>query len=185
MVIPVQEIEAIVEHSGTRPLTETEQATLKAAVDTLARLTAELETKETTLARLRRILFGAPTERTANVLGEGEKDETPPADTPTRPSAEGGDEQAAGQASADTTSPEPGGAEPRKKRPGHGRNGAANYPRAQHLAVPQATLRHGDLFMTLIHTAELHHTEPFHYLVSLLRHSAKVCLLYTSPSPRD
>ncbi|WP_186409102.1 hypothetical protein, partial [Candidatus Accumulibacter aalborgensis] len=71
MVIPVQEIEAIVEHSGTRPLTETEQATLKAAVDTLARLTAELETKETTLARLRRILFGAPTERTANVLGEG------------------------------------------------------------------------------------------------------------------
>ena len=30
--------------------------------------------------------------------------------------------------------------------------------------------------MTLIHTTELHHTEPFHYLVSLLRHSAKVAL---------
>ncbi|HRF73880.1 IS66 family transposase [Candidatus Accumulibacter contiguus] len=144
MVIPVQEIEAIVEHSGTRPLTETEQATLKAAVDTLARLTAELETKETTLARLRRILFGAPTERTAHVLGEGKKGETPPADTPTRPSAEGGDEQAAGQAPSDTTSPESGVAEPKKKRPGHGRNGAADYPRAPHIAVPHATLRHGD-----------------------------------------
>lgn len=36
--------------------------------------------------------------------------------------------------------------------------------------------RVGDLFMTLIHTTELHHTEPFHYLVSLLRHSAKVAL---------
>jgi hypothetical protein len=36
--------------------------------------------------------------------------------------------------------------------------------------------RVGDLFMTLIHTAELHKIEPFHYLVSLLRHSAKVAL---------
>lgn len=36
--------------------------------------------------------------------------------------------------------------------------------------------RVGDLFMTLIHTAELHKIEPFHYLVSLLRHAAKVAL---------
>ena len=50
MAVPVQEIEAIVANSGARPLTEAEQATLKAAVDTLARITAELETKETTLA---------------------------------------------------------------------------------------------------------------------------------------
>jgi transposase len=144
MAIPVQEIEAIVEQSGARPLTEAEQATLKAAVETLARITAELETKETTLARLRRILFGAPTESTANVLGEAEKGDTPPADTPTRPSAEGGDEKAAGQATSDTTFPEPGVAAPKKKRPGHGRNGAADYPRAPHIAVPHATLRHGD-----------------------------------------
>ena len=144
LVVPVQEIEAIVEQSGARPLTEGEQATLKAAVDTLARITAELETKETTLARLRRILFGAPSERTANVLGEGKEGETPPADTPTDPSAAGGDEKAAGQATSDATSPESGVAEPRKKRPGHGRNGAAAYPRASHIAVPHATLRHGD-----------------------------------------
>ncbi len=36
--------------------------------------------------------------------------------------------------------------------------------------------RVGDLFMTLIHTAELHQIEPFHYLVSLLRHSTKGAL---------
>jgi transposase len=45
--------------------------------------------------------------------------------------------------------------------------------------VPLWTLngaRVGDLFMTLIHTAELHKIEPFHYLVSLLRHAAKVAL---------
>jgi len=64
-------------------------------VATLARITAKLETKETTLARLRRILFGAPSERTAEVLGAGKEDERPSADTPTDPSAEGGDESAA------------------------------------------------------------------------------------------
>jgi transposase len=40
--------------------------------------------------------------------------------------------------------------------------------------------RVGDLFMTPIHMAELQKTEPFHYLVSLLRHSAKVAL---DPAP--
>ena len=34
----------------------------------------------------------------------------------------------------------------------------------------------GDLFMSLIHTAELHHVEPFDYLVALLRHEAAVTL---------
>ncbi len=144
MAVPVQEIEAIVENSGARPLTEAEQATLKAAVATLARITAELETKETTLARLRRILFGAPSERTAEVLGAGKEDERLSADTPTDPSAEGGDEIAADQAPGYARSPEPAGAEPKKKRPGHGCNGAADYPRAPRIAVPHATLRHGD-----------------------------------------
>jgi hypothetical protein len=36
--------------------------------------------------------------------------------------------------------------------------------------------RVGDLFMSLIHTAELHQIEPFHYLVALLRHNAAVVL---------
>lgn len=34
----------------------------------------------------------------------------------------------------------------------------------------------GDLFMSLIHTAELHQVEPFDYLVALLRHEAAVAL---------
>jgi hypothetical protein len=34
----------------------------------------------------------------------------------------------------------------------------------------------GDLFMSLIHTAELHQVEPFNYLVALLRHAATVAL---------
>jgi hypothetical protein len=34
----------------------------------------------------------------------------------------------------------------------------------------------GDLFMSLIHTAELHQVEPFDYLVALLRHAGAVAL---------
>jgi hypothetical protein len=51
-------------------LPEAEHATLKAAVETLARVTAELESTQTTLARVQRIVFGSPTETTAAVLGE-------------------------------------------------------------------------------------------------------------------
>ena len=36
--------------------------------------------------------------------------------------------------------------------------------------------RVGDLFMSLIHTAELHQIEPFDYLVTLQRHVATVAL---------
>ena len=35
----------------------------------------------------------------------------------------------------------------------------------------------GNLFMSLIHTAELQHREPFDYLVTLLRHEAAVAPL--------
>ena len=34
--------------------------------------------------------------------------------------------------------------------------------------------RVGDIFMSLIHTAELNHVAPFEYLVSLLRHADAV-----------
>ena len=51
-------------------LSETDYATLKAAVDTLAFLTQELEAKGTTIERLRKWLFGASTEKTRDVTGE-------------------------------------------------------------------------------------------------------------------
>ncbi len=40
-------------------------------MDTLVFLTAELQTKQTSLDRLRRLLFGAPTEKTRTILGPG------------------------------------------------------------------------------------------------------------------
>jgi transposase len=124
--VPIERLNAIVERARTEPLPAHEHATLKAAVDTLARLTEELETKTTTLERVRHLIFGPSTETTDKVLGKD------PADT-TEPST-------AGEASAATD-----GDAPRKPpRPGHGRNGAEDYPRAPRIMVPHATLQHGD-----------------------------------------
>jgi transposase len=90
--------------------------TLKAAVDTLAFLTQELEAKGTTIDRLRRMLFGAKTEKTSHVVGD----------------AASGAGAPAGEAKA------------KPKPPGHGRNGAAAYVGAEQVKVPHASLHTGD-----------------------------------------
>jgi transposase len=133
--IPIQELNAIVERTRSEALPEAEHATLKAAVETLARLTAELESTQTTLARVQRILFGSPTETTAAVLGEETTTESP-----TATAGEAGPDTPDSAAPKSDTPPRP----EKKKRPGHGRNGADDYPRAPRIAVAHATLKHGD-----------------------------------------
>jgi transposase len=132
VAVPIEKLQAIVERTRTEVLTEAEHATLKAAVDTLARLTEELETKTTTLERVRRLIFGPRTETTDKILGKAQEDQTKDA-TAATPSS-GGEAAAA-----------PDGDAPRKPpRQGHGRNGADDYPRAARIAVAHATLQHGD-----------------------------------------
>jgi hypothetical protein len=115
-VSPV-ELAAIVERTRDGALGAEDFAKLKAAIDTLAFLQAELQAKGTSIARLRQLLFGAPTEKTGAVLKEaGNK---PP----------GGPE--AGQ-------------QEKAKRPGQGRNGAAAYTGAARQKVAHATLQGGE-----------------------------------------
>ena len=121
--VPIAQLDAIVERTRTAPLPAHEHATLKAAVDTLARLTEELETTTTTLERVRRLIFGPRTETTDSVLGQGQ----PAPDDPAAPPTDG-----------EATPPTP-----KKKRPGHGRRGADQYPRAPRIPVTHATLKHG------------------------------------------
>ena len=100
--------------------------------------------KETSLKRLRKILFGSQTETTENVLGglEGDGEEE------TAESPRGGEEAGADQATVgDDGREEP--EEEReetteKKRKGHGRAGAKDYTGAERIEVPHPTLRHGD-----------------------------------------
>ena len=99
-----------------------DHAKLKAALDTLAFLTAELQTKQTSLDRLRRLLFGATTEKTRALVGPGAAPGAPGSSG--RASVEGG----------------PAAAPP----PGHGRTGAAAYTGADTVKVPHPARRRGD-----------------------------------------
>lgn len=122
----LEELTAIVERAKSS-LTEEEHAVLKAAVETLAFLTQELEAKGTTIERLRRLIFGASTEKTSQVLGEEPGSEGAGAADDDRPG--GGKSGAAGE---------------KPKRRGHGRHGAAAYRGATKVKVPHASLGRGD-----------------------------------------
>jgi transposase len=112
------ELAAIVERAK-RALSVADHAKLKAAMDTLAFVTAELQTKQTSLDRLRRLLFGATTEKTRVLLGP---DAAPGAPGP-------------------GTSPSPVADPP---RPGHGRTAAAAYTGADTVKIPHPALRRAD-----------------------------------------
>ena len=67
--ISMEELEDILERAKTGPLTEEECAKLHKAFETLMYVTDLVGDKDTTIARLRKILFGASTEKIRNVLG--------------------------------------------------------------------------------------------------------------------
>jgi transposase len=130
--VPMEELAGIVERTKGA-LSAEEHTKLKTAMDTLASamdliafLTSELQTKRTSLERLRHMLFGVKTEKTAEVLGEGQ---TPgPADAAQTDKADSGEGQPA----------------PRPRPEGHGRNGAAAYTGAQKVQVSHPSLHTGD-----------------------------------------
>jgi hypothetical protein len=105
-------------------LSPDDHAKLKAAMDTLAFVTAELATKQTSLDRLRRLLFGAKTEQTRTLVGPG-----------AAPGAPGPGASPNAEAGAPAAGP---------PRPGHGRTGAAAYTGADIVKIAHPSLRRGD-----------------------------------------
>jgi transposase len=124
--LSVEEIAAIVERTQTAALSVQDHAKLKAAIDTLALVTAQLQTKDASIERLRKMIFGASTESTRNVLGGNPNDNG---------AAAGRD------AAARPMSQRP---EAKPKAPGHGRNGAAAYTGADQVTVVHPDLHSGE-----------------------------------------
>ncbi len=108
-------------------LSEEKHGLLKDAIDTLATVTSELEQKGVSIWRLRKLLFGATTETTSRVLGDG------PGGGP------GGEDR---QDDGDTGDADKSNGE--KKRKGHGRNPASAYTGAEQVEVPHPSLSGGD-----------------------------------------
>jgi len=130
--VSLEALEAIVERTKAA-LSEEEYGTLKSAVDTLAFLTQELEKKGVSIKRLRKLIFGASTEKTSQVVGETAGDTANEADDV---SPEGGAD-ATDEAAQDKPKSKP-------KRKGHGRNGAADYRGAEKVKVVHESLKRGD-----------------------------------------
>lgn len=129
MEVNLEELAAVLERAKGALSAEdhakltTAMAALASTTQIVAELIAQLQGKKTSLERLRRMLFGSPTEKTDEVLGEER--------------AGAGRQDTAVSASAD-------GAMARKKLPGHGRNAASAYSGAEHIHVPHVGLDRGD-----------------------------------------
>jgi transposase len=124
--LDASELEAILERTKTSALDARDHEKLKALVETLVWMTAELEKKSTTLERLRKALSinTKKTEKTSDVL-EGTGDAEP---------SQGNKEERLGEKP-----------EKKKKKPkGHGRNGADAYEGAEKIEVPHESLKSGD-----------------------------------------
>ncbi len=112
-------------------LDEKHYAVLKAVVEAYDTITDLVENKNTTIARLRKLLFGSPTEKTKAVVGNGEDSQALPQGMSTSQSA-----SVASIAAADDgekTSPK-----------GHGRNGADAYAGAKKVEIRHQSLQPGD-----------------------------------------
>lgn len=113
---------------------------LKAVADAYAYLTELVEDKNTSIAKLRKMLFGAKTEKTAAVAGSP----VAPGESPSPPDGAAG----SGDTVAQSSSNSPSGAEAKDDSvaaaKGHGRNGADDYPGAEKIEVPLASLAAGD-----------------------------------------
>jgi transposase len=66
-------------------LSPEEHAKLTGAIDTLAQVTAQLQSKHASIERLRRMIFGASTETSRNVLGADRQTAPSPAPKPKAP----------------------------------------------------------------------------------------------------
>ena len=116
--VSAEELEALLERAR-EALGEAGYQKLQAAIRTLSYVTELLETREATLASLRRLLCRARSEKTEAVLEQAGIAPSPTSRTP----------------------PDAGS---KKSAAGHGRHGATAYTGAQRVEVPHATLHRGD-----------------------------------------
>ncbi len=125
----LEELKAIIERTEAGPLSAEDREKLAGAVNTLAYLTQELDNKGVSIRRLRKLIFGASTEKTSQVVGDkgGEASASDDADGE-RTGAKGDETKS----------------KPKRKRKGHGRNGASAYTGADKVKVPHESLKPGD-----------------------------------------
>lgn len=120
-------------HRAEQALDEKDAALVRAVFESYAYVSELVEDKNTSIRRLRQLLFGSRTEKTEAVVGP--KNGTPQPAVP--PDAAAGPESTAGDGTTDVSHAA---AAPK----GHGRNSVAAYEGAERIDVPHPSLRAGD-----------------------------------------
>jgi transposase len=123
-------------HRVEQSLDEKDVSLIRAVFQSYLYVTDLVEDKNTSIRRLRQLLFGARTEKTDAVVGQ--RTERPEATVPRDDAT--GTGSAAGEAASEASEAAATG----PARPGHGRNGADTYRGAERIDVPHASLQAGD-----------------------------------------
>ena len=118
----------LVERITGRELCHEDYELLKALVLAYVYILLQLSKKGAAISRLKKMLFGASTEKTEALIGEDEEDPLSP------------DGEASGESPEDTNVEH----HPPKQRKGHGRHGASAYRGAEKIAVAHPFLHTGD-----------------------------------------
>jgi len=121
-----QQIEALLERVAKRNLEEGDWAIIGAMAETIVFLGQAIDNKSASIRRLLKMIFGVKTESKKNVLSQSE-DTTDTEDDP-----------------ADTNDEHEDGHHKKKKRKGHGRNGADKYTGAEKIFIAHPTLKPAD-----------------------------------------
>jgi hypothetical protein len=148
--ISINELKSILERTRSGPLTEEDRLKLGGAVDTLAVVTSELESKGASIRRLQQLIFGSSSEKTRDVLGNrncdesAENKENSSVKSDADETNESGSERASSEPDGETPAADTNDATGEKKRKGHGRNGASEYKGADKVKIPHESLKHKD-----------------------------------------
>jgi transposase len=129
--LDARQLEELSRRAEERAFDAEDYKTIGIVVESYAYLTSMLGDKNTTIARLRKLLFGASSEKTEKVVGD-EKDSAAPSAT------------TAGDGRGEHADPNDKGATDEASSPGHGRYGADDYPGANQVEVTHPTLSPGD-----------------------------------------
>lgn len=134
-----QQLEELLDRAASNTLREQDTELMRQIFDSYAQFFQIVGDKNTSIARLRKLLFGSKTEKTKHVVddtNDSDETDTTPSEHPgsAHPGSEHVDDDNA--AADEATSPPP--------APGHGRYGADDYPGAEQVEVPHPTLAAGD-----------------------------------------
>ncbi len=140
--LDMDKVEEILRRVEAKELQADDYGAIKALAQSYVHLTELLKDKNTSLSRLRKMLFGAKTEKTAAVLGSSQASDIPlPPGDDTHPKSSSATNAETNPEDNAETNTENESATPGK---GHGRNGAGAYTGAEKIEVPLASLQAGD-----------------------------------------